>query len=87
MPDLSGHKILPKHTDLGITCQTSQGTKFYLSTQTCVQARYMLACLGSYISQIGAYMYRPISQPNWVISETSRYLWNQENILDLSEHI
>ena len=30
---------------------------------------------------------RPISQPNWFESEISKYLWNQENMLDLSEHI
>ena len=34
-----------------------------------------------------AYMHRPISQPNWVGSERSKYLWNQENMPDLSEHM
>ena len=29
---------------------------------------------------------RPISQPNWVGSEILMYIWNQENMLDLSEH-
>ena len=27
-----------------------------------------------------AYVHRPTSQPNWVKSERSKYLWNQENI-------
>ena len=34
-----------------------------------------------------ACVYRPISQPNWVNSERLKYLWNQDNTLDLSEHI
>ena len=33
-----------------------------------------------------AYIHRPISQPNWIESERSKYLWNQENMPDLSEH-
>ena len=32
-------------------------------------------------------VHRPISQPNWVVSGRSRYLWNQEIMQDLSEHI
>ena len=34
-----------------------------------------------------ACMIWPISQPNWVGAERWRYLWNQENIPDLSEYI
>ena len=34
-----------------------------------------------------ACMHRPIFQPDWVWLERSRYLWKQENILDLGEHI
>ena len=34
-----------------------------------------------------ACMHRPISQPNQVSSERSKYLWNQDNMSDLSEHI
>ena len=33
-----------------------------------------------------AYVHRPISKPNWVESEGSKYLWNQENMPDLLEH-
>ena len=33
-----------------------------------------------------ACMLGPISQPNWVGSERSKYLWNQENTQDLSGH-
>ena len=32
-------------------------------------------------------MLMPVSQPNWVGSERSRYIWNQENMPELSEHI
>ena len=34
-----------------------------------------------------ACMLRPISQPNWVGSERWRYIWNRENIQDISENI
>ena len=35
------------------TCWTSQGTKFDPSTQACIHAHYVLACLGPYLSQNG----------------------------------
>ena len=54
------------------TWRTSLSIKFDPCTQACVHARYVLG---------------PISQPNWVRSERWRYLWNMENIPDLSEYI
>ena len=45
------------------------------------QARKLCACM------LCACLHRPISQPNWNGSERSKYLWNQENRPNLSEHI
>ena len=38
-------------------------------------------------ASLHAFMNRPISQPNLVKSESSKYMWNQENMADLSQHI
>ena len=52
-----------------------------------VQAHNMTQAYKLVYMQTFSCMHRLISQPNWVGSEWLSYLWNQENMLDLSEHI
>ena len=49
-----------------------------------MMSAHVHTCQRAYTLLSGAL--RPISQPNWVGSEILMYIWNQENMLDLSEH-
>ena len=53
------------------------------------QAPKQIACMHTslHACTLCVCVHRPISQPNLVGSERSNYLWNQENMMDLSEHI